>query len=111
MAATRPAFSDPSQAASEVIAGVGGGAAVTAARVGVGGHQLGGDGGGGAAHQSKEEYSDAKPELHERPPISQLSSATRCLLITMNDFRTAGCGFSHEARVREREYRIHTSLP
>src|SRR6202035_4073558 len=51
---------------SEVIASVGGGAAVTAARVGVGGHQLGGDGGGGAAHQSKEEYCDAKPELHER---------------------------------------------
>jgi hypothetical protein len=61
--------SDPSQAASEVIAGVGGGAAVTPARVGVGGHQLGGDGGGGAADQSKKEYSDAKPELHDRPPI------------------------------------------
>jgi hypothetical protein len=65
--------SDPSQAASEVIARVGGGAAVTAARVGVGGHQLGGDGGGGAAHRSKEEYSDAKPELHERPPILSAS--------------------------------------
>src|SRR5271169_6273254 len=59
--ATRPAFSDPSQPASEVIASVGGGAAVTAAWVGMGGHELGGDGGGGAAHQSKEEYSDAEP--------------------------------------------------
>ena len=65
----------------------------------MGGHELGGDGGGGAAHQSKEEYSDAEPELHERPPIFQL---TRCLLLalTMNDFRTARCGFSHEARRR-----------
>jgi hypothetical protein len=42
--------SDPSQAASELIASVDGGATVTAAWVGVGGHQLGGDGRGGAAH-------------------------------------------------------------